>query len=187
MRTIAPQTAPVPTRRTQHCGSFGCGRACSGVQWGRVARLVAWLTVCPVGGCTSLQQYVENGFKVGPNYVPAPAPVATDWIDAADKRVRTETDDLSQWWKVFNDPVLDDLTVSAYRQNLSLRAAGFRVLQARAQLAIDQANLLPQSQRMTGDFTRAGLSLETANNTLTIGLPGLTRYFRPGDYWLKLG
>jgi NodT family efflux transporter outer membrane factor (OMF) lipoprotein len=140
-----------------------------------------------VAGCTGLREYIANGFKVGPNYAPPPAAVAPAWIDAADKRVRSESDDLSQWWKVFNDPVLDDLIGYAYRQNLSLRAAGFRVLQARAQLAIDQASLLPQAQKMVGDFTHTGLSLETANNILNSGIPGVTRFFSQWDYGFVLG
>jgi NodT family efflux transporter outer membrane factor (OMF) lipoprotein len=150
------------------------------------ARLAATLLVCGlVGGCTSLHEYIANGFKVGPNYTPPPAAVANEWIDAADKRVRSETDDLSLWWKVFNDPVLEDLIGSAYRQNLSLRAAGFRVLQARAQLAIDQGNLLPQVQKMTGDFSRYAFSEETANNILNV--PGTRRYFSQWDYGFVLG
>ena len=40
-------------------------------------------------GCTSLSEYVHNGFKVGPNYQTAPAATAGDWIDAADKRGAT--------------------------------------------------------------------------------------------------
>src|SRR6516225_4057341 len=87
-------------------------------------------------GCTSLLEYVHNGLKVGPNYAKPPAPVAPGWIDADDVRVRTETDDLSEWWTVFDDPVLDQLICHAYRQNLTLREAGFRVLQARAQFGI---------------------------------------------------
>lgn len=91
-----------------------------------------WLVVVAaiVAGCTPFREYVDNGFKVGPNYSPPPAPVETQWIDADDERVRSETDDLSAWWKVFNDPVLDDLICTAYQQNLTLREAGFRVLAA---------------------------------------------------------
>jgi NodT family efflux transporter outer membrane factor (OMF) lipoprotein len=149
-------------------------------------RLVAFLLLSGlVGGCTSLHEYIANGFKVGPNYAPPPAPVANEWIDAADKRVRSEADDLSQWWKLFNDPMLDDLIGYAYRQNLSLRAAGFRVLQARAQLAIDQANLLPQAQKMVGDFTRYGISEEIANSILNF--QGTTRFFSQWDYGFILG
>ena len=117
-------------------------------------------------GCTSWREYIDNGFKVGPNYGKPPAPVAKDWIDADDQRVRTASDDLSKWWTVFNDPVLDSLICDAYRQNLSLRVAGMRVLEARAQLAIDVGNLLPQTQTATGDFKWNGLSNNTANNFL---------------------
>src|SRR5438093_639936 len=58
-------------------------------------------------GCTSLPEYVRNGLKVGPNYATPPAPLADDWIDGTDKR--RDVEDLSHWWKVFNDPILDDL------------------------------------------------------------------------------
>jgi NodT family efflux transporter outer membrane factor (OMF) lipoprotein len=139
-------------------GSFPC-----------VALLAA--AVVFIGGCTSWRDYVRNGFKVGPAYSKPPAPVAKDWIDADDQRVRSESDDLSKWWAVFNDPVLDALTCDAYRQNLSLRVAGMRVLQARAQLAIDTGSLLPQTQASTGDFKWYGLSQETANNVLQFTVP----------------
>jgi NodT family efflux transporter outer membrane factor (OMF) lipoprotein len=121
------------------------------------------------GGCTPWAEYVHNGFKVGPDYGKPPAPVAKEWIDADDQRLRTASDDLSKWWTVFNDPVLDSLICDAYRQNLSLRVAGTRVLEARAQLAIDTGNLLPQTQAATGNFNWNALSQETANNVLQFG------------------
>src|SRR3984957_15655491 len=116
-------------------------------------RLCVALAMC-CSGCTSLTEYVHNGFKVGPNYRQPDAAVANNWIDASDNRVRTESDDLSKWWTVFNDPVLNDLVCNAYRQNLTLRQAGFRVLQARAQLGIAVGEIFPQTQAMTGDFLR---------------------------------
>jgi NodT family efflux transporter outer membrane factor (OMF) lipoprotein len=118
-------------------------------------------------GCTSVSDYIHNGFKVGPNYGRPPAPVAKDWIDADDVRVRKETDDLSKWWTVFHDPVLESLICYAYQQNLSLRVAGFRVLEARAQALIDVGNLLPQSQAATASYTRFGVSRETVNAPFT--------------------
>ena len=114
-------------------------------------------------GCTCIKDYVHNGFKVGPNYAQPAAAVSPNWIDACDKRVRNDSDDLSNWWTVFKDPSLDSLICCAYRQNLSLREAGFRVLEARAQLGIATGNLFPQSQFMSGDFTRIKDSKETAN------------------------
>ncbi len=112
---------------------------------------VSWIIVMlSLSGCTPFSEYIHNGFKVGPNYARPPAPVAADWIDGNDKRLRREPDDLSQWWKVFHDPVLDSLICSAYQQNLTLRQAGFRVLEARAQLGITVGNIFPQVQNMTG-------------------------------------
>jgi NodT family efflux transporter outer membrane factor (OMF) lipoprotein len=134
-------------------------------------------------GCTSLQEYVQNGFKVGPNYGRPPAPVAKEWIDANDKRVRSESDDLSAWWTVFKDPALSSLICRAYQQNLTLRQAGFRVLEARAQLLIDAGNLFPQTQQMTGDYTRSGLSRETANAR---SLSTANRWFSQWDYGFNL-
>jgi NodT family efflux transporter outer membrane factor (OMF) lipoprotein len=140
------------------------------------------VVVLLVSGCTPWSQYLENGFKVGPNYSRPPAPIAPEWIDAADERVRSESDDLSAWWRVFDDPVLDNLICIAYRQNLTLREAGFRVLAARAQLGIAIGNVFPQSQYMAGDYSRNALSAQTANNLFQFGLPGVTRYFDQWDY-----
>src|SRR4051812_48167347 len=106
---------------------------------GRARRLLAaaagWAGLA-LAGCTSPSEYVRNGFKVGPNYGRAPAPTAEGWIDAAARRVRKDVDPPSAWWKVFDDPLLDGMICDAYRQNLTLRQAGFRVLQARAQREI---------------------------------------------------
>jgi len=129
-------------------------------------------------GCTSLSEYIHNGFKVGPNYATPPAPVAKDWIDAkevidaADKRKDKNPDDLTKWWKNFNDPVLDQLICFAYEQNLTLREAGFRILQARAQLGIAVGNFFPQSQFMTGSYDRIANSAEIAG----IGLISRARF-----------
>jgi NodT family efflux transporter outer membrane factor (OMF) lipoprotein len=117
-------------------------------------------------GCTPFTEYIHNGFKVGPNYRKPPAPVAPNWIDASDKRVRQGPDDLSGWWKVFHDPVLDDLVCLAYKQNLTLRQAGMRVLESRAQLAIAVGEIFPQNQAMTASLQREVLSGKTANRGL---------------------
>src|SRR3954469_21374271 len=80
------------------------------------------------GGCVTdgLRQYVRNGFKVGPNYSRPPAPVAAAWIQADDPRVQGPPPCDGQWWRAFQDPVLDSLVVMAYRQNPDLRSVGTR-------------------------------------------------------------
>jgi NodT family efflux transporter outer membrane factor (OMF) lipoprotein len=114
-------------------------------------------------GCTPWREYVRNGFKVGPNYVRPPAPVAPKWIDSGDARVHEDPQDVVRWWKLFNDPVLDELICTAYRQNLTLRQAGARVLQARYQLAIDVGNLFPQQQQAVGSYERLAISKQTSS------------------------
>src|SRR6202453_4867669 len=128
---------------------------------GLSGNLLVALAMCCCG--TPLTEYIQNGFKVGPNYREPDAPVASNWIDASDKRVRTEADDLSKWWTVFKDPVLNGLICDAYHQNLTLKEAGYRVLQARAQLGIAVGEFFPQTQAMTGDFLRQPSSGQTGS------------------------
>ena len=87
-------------------------------------------------GCltTGPLEWVRNGFKVGPNYCRPPAPVAEDWIEA--KNASVQNRHLQDWWQVFQDAPLNALVDTAYEQNLNLRIAGTRVLEARAQQAI---------------------------------------------------
>lgn len=141
--------------------------------------LALWiLSLC---GCTPWSQYVHNGFKVGPNYCQPPAAVAKNWIDAADKRVHSESPDDSQWWTTFNDPALNDLVRCAYQQNLTLSEAGFRILEARAQLGIAVGELFPQSQMTTGAYTRNAVSLNVANRQATP-----QRWFSQWNYGFSL-
>ena len=131
-------------------------------------RLPHWLfclapLVLSLMGCTTLRTYVANGFKVGPKYETPPAPVAKDWIDADDKRIRKDDDDHNKWWAVFNDPVLDQLICVSYKQNLTLRQAGYRILAAKAQLGIAIGEMFPQTQQMSGDYNRIARSIRVAN------------------------
>jgi NodT family efflux transporter outer membrane factor (OMF) lipoprotein len=123
-------------------------------------------------GCTSLSEYVSNGFKVGPNYQKPPAPVADEWIDSKSKGVNIATKDLSDWWSVFKDPVLNSLIENAYRQNLDVRTAGTRILAARAQRNIAAGNLFPQLQEAFADVSRNAISGNRANLP-----PAASRFF----------
>jgi NodT family efflux transporter outer membrane factor (OMF) lipoprotein len=107
--------------------------------------------------------------------------VAEHWIDANDKRVRSEEWDDSHWWTVLNDPTLNDLVQTAYRQNLTLREAGFRVLQARAELGFAIGEFFPQTQVMNGSVDSHGVSLNVANRVATP-----TRWFGQWNYGFGL-
>ena len=118
---------------------------------------------CRLLGGSSLREWWSNGLKVGPNYARPAAAVADDWIDANDPRLTTESVDYAYWWKQFNDPLLDGLVQRASNQNLSLRAAGFRILEARARRRIAAGALFPQLQQATADYQRVNTSTVVAN------------------------
>ncbi|HEV3387279.1 MAG TPA: efflux transporter outer membrane subunit [Gemmata sp.] len=103
-------------------------------------------------GCTTFSDYVHNGFKVGPNFEEPQAATIAAWIDAGDKRIASESPPGDDWWNVFSDPSIPILIETAHRENLDLKTAGTRILQAQAQRNIAAGNLFPQSQNAIGDY-----------------------------------
>jgi NodT family efflux transporter outer membrane factor (OMF) lipoprotein len=87
---------------------------------------------------------------VGPDFLRPSSKVSDQWLEADDHRVETASAIYREWWKAFNDPVLENLVQTAYRQNLPLRIAGIRVFQARAQLGIAIGGFYPQAQQALG-------------------------------------
>jgi NodT family efflux transporter outer membrane factor (OMF) lipoprotein len=81
--------------------------------------------------------------------------VADEWILGKEPQVHDRH--LQDWWRVFEDPTLDSLIETAYEQNPTLRVAGTRVLEARAQQAIAVGNIFPQAQQSTGSYARANI------------------------------
>ena len=70
---------------------------------------------------------------------------------------------------------------TAYRQNLSLRDAAFRILEARAQLGIAFGTLFPQTQTMNGDYQRFAATRNTANRSFIA-----KRFYDQWDYGFTL-
>ena len=95
---------------------------------------------------------------MGPNYVLPPAPVAPDWTHAADERVQSSVDELCAWWRVFHDPDLDSLIDTAYQQNLDLKKAEQRILEAKFSRNRTAGDLLPQSQKDVGGYVHGQIS-----------------------------
>jgi NodT family efflux transporter outer membrane factor (OMF) lipoprotein len=91
--------------------------------------------------------------KVGPDYVRPPTAVSPNWMEADDARVKAEPAEYRAWWEAFNDPVLNSIIDRAYHNNLSLKIAGVRVLQARAALGIAVGDIYPQTQQLHGEMT----------------------------------
>lgn len=140
--------------------------------------LVLAVLVSATGCKTTFRDYVKNGFKVGPNYCPPSVEVAEHWIDYADPRVKEHPVSDWAWWRMFNDPVLEDLIQRTYQQNITLGEAGYRIEEARALRAAAFGNMFPQSQIARGGYNRQMLSFGT--NFVAGGgggIPGISRYF----------
>ena len=120
-------------------------------------QLALLATALLLGGCSA----------VGPDFRRPVVPWLADWSGgslatlaaeeqngppAADAAKRQAPD----WWKNFNDPVLDGLIAEAQRLNPGVRSAGMRILEARAQLGIAGSTLYPQLQQVSGKALRVG-------------------------------
>ena len=139
------------------------------------------LATALLSGC-SLPQWARNGFQVGPEYRKPVAAVADDWIDSNDPRVLDQPPEYPDWWTVFQDPVLNELVRTAYQQNLTLREAGMRVVQARAQRTLVAGNFFPQEQALGGSYAREQISV--LGQPFLMPLPEFQRSF---DNWLLAG
>ena len=117
-----------------------------------IGALAVWLILS--SGC-GLSNWVQNRFKVGPEYCEPPAAaVAPSWIESDNDRLSLSPPQRPEWWSGFNDPVLTLLIETGYEQNLTLREAAWRVNQAQAVRAITAGNLFPQTQQAFGEFDR---------------------------------
>jgi NodT family efflux transporter outer membrane factor (OMF) lipoprotein len=103
---------------------------------------------------------------VGPDFTRPPVNVSQTWLDASDERVKTEAVEYRNWWQSFNDPALNRLIDRAYRENLSLRIAGVRVLEARARLGIAVGGLFPQTQQASGSLQYIRPSEQSSQSVL---------------------
>ncbi len=101
-------------------------------------------------GLLGLVFAVSGCAMIGPDYVKPTVPEPTEWMASQSPEIKAQDADLSRWWTVFNDPVLDALVDAAYRQNLNLQIAGLRIMEARAQLGIAVGFQFPQNQQALG-------------------------------------
>ncbi|MEO1089557.1 MAG: efflux transporter outer membrane subunit [Pseudomonadota bacterium] len=105
-----------------------------------------------VAGCT----------VVGPDFEQPEAPDMQAWQQLAaapgDAELTARAEAPADWWTVFDDPVLDRLIAEAHAQNLTLRTAGIRIYEARAQLGIAVGSQYPQSQQAGAGFSRQRIS-----------------------------
>jgi NodT family efflux transporter outer membrane factor (OMF) lipoprotein len=106
--------------------------------------------------------------KVGPAYSTPTAKVSTQWtVDSVGTNAAHRIGD-SYWWHALEDPVLDELVGTARSNNLSVQAAGVRILEARAHLNQSIGKLFPQQQGLSG-----GVNYARLNDGLASTIPGV--------------
>ncbi len=120
--------------------------------------------------CVLLALLASGCAMVGPDYKEPTATVQDDWLEYEDPQLDSTAPVAEQWWKTaFNDPILERLVDTALTENLSLRSAGLRVLQARQRLAIAIGNQYPQQQQLNGQAGIAGVSSSAAYEIYDLG------------------
>ncbi len=127
------------------------------------------------GGCTML----------GPDFQTPEVQVPQTWNEQDSKLFQKPSqDDSVAWWTQFNDPLLDTLVQTAYEQNLSLRSAALRILEARAQLGLVRGSLYPQSQSGSGDLITIGTTGPSDNRYYNAASAGFDVAWEM-DFWGK--
>jgi len=113
------------------------------------------VTVLALSGCA----------KLGPDFegVKAP-PMPKTWSQGSPKADQKK---IAQWWKRFDDPTLNQLVEKAYAQNLDIKSAGLRILQARAVLGISEGLRYPQVQNLSAN---GALTRQNDNNFEVAGI-----------------
>ncbi len=92
-------------------------------------------------------------FKVGPDYVTPDYPVPDVWTLSATAGLAEGETTLKNWWKVLDDPLLDQLMDRAVEGNLDLEEAFARILEARAVRGIATGERFPDVNA-SGELTR---------------------------------
>lgn len=106
-------------------------------------RLARFLTV-------SLSALALSACAAGPDYVAPIAPQTSSGPFLSQSPAVSAAPVAADWWKLYNDPVLDGLIQDALKANTDIRVAVARLEKARAALSGARADKLPQSQLGAG-------------------------------------
>jgi NodT family efflux transporter outer membrane factor (OMF) lipoprotein len=114
---------------------------------------ISTLTTVTLTGCSLL----------GPDYVKPDVPVPEKWVNAPSA---AQLEDLSQWWRQLNDPLLTGLIEQALQNSPDLHSAQAKLREARARRELASGNRFPT---VTGSIsgTRSRSSAATGSGKTT--------------------
>jgi len=110
-----------------------------------------------------------GGCKVGPDYQ-KPALNVSDHFIASSKRTDTLAAIEQDWWRHFNDPILDDLIARALAGNFDIKIASAHLAEARAMRASARSDLNP-TVNVTGSAVREANQFAFGNVPFDISKP----------------
>ncbi|HSV57301.1 MAG TPA: TolC family protein [Variovorax sp.] len=144
----------------------------------RTAALVAAAML--LGGCTTL----------GPDFERPRVPWLDSWTGGSLGSLAADTPrpaggQLQLWWSSFNDPVLDQLIAEAQRVNPTVRTAGLRIMEARAQLGVAGSLRYPQVQQATSELLGVGEQRSNGTDTSALAFTAGLRASWELDFWGK--
>lgn len=85
-----------------------------------------------------------EGCKVGPNYETPQVLPSETWSRRSDAPLSDDTPQLREWWRNFNDPVLDQLIGQAEQSNATLEKALANVRVSLGALGVSESQFWPQ-------------------------------------------
>jgi multidrug efflux system outer membrane protein len=98
------------------------------------------LLVILLAGCSLIPEFEQPAVEIPARYKELDPAERGSWKEAQP----AEGSPRGEWWKIFGDPVLDELESQAIEANQNLKAAATRVVQARALLGIAESDRYPQ-------------------------------------------
>lgn len=112
----------------------------------------------------SITALLPGCFAVGPDYQPPKIPVPQQWSEA-NASTGSQPTQTEQWWKYFNDPILDKLISNTIASNLDLKLALERVKDARVLRSATIAAGLPSLGAKSNVSRRFNNSSSSASQT----------------------
>ena len=93
------------------------------------------------------------GCAVGPDYIVPDVEMPSNWKASIDETDISDQRDIDSWWKLLDDPVLENLIARAGQENLDLKEAYSRIIESRARIKYAQGAYLPRIDSV-GSYTR---------------------------------
>ncbi len=112
---------------------------------------------------------ITSGCIVGPEHRTPSTPVPDSWHQELENGTFVGSNELQQWWDLFDDPTLSRLIASAEKDNLDLYAAYNRIAQARSQECV-----INSARRPTLSGTGALQNSKQSPNSINLPFPGIS-------------